>query len=301
MKKTIHNLILLTLLFISNAIIAQKNMEDVVYLKNESIIRGIIIEQVPNQSIKIQTKDGSIYAYKMDEILKITKEPIAPQISYKPIKTERGYIAVSIGTSIPSGDFGSNDYRNSSAGYTKTGIMFNIAMAYKLHEHFGVAALFYGQANKIDELGKANQLNYPSSEGLTETYQSNPWLTGGLLAGGYCSYPILEKWSVESRILLGFTTILLPDFTDKFTDPNTGDIYIIKERSTSATSFSYLMGLGLKYDIGNRICLLTNVDYIGARPEFKKVTTVDNYSSSTRSYTQSFGTVNVGIGIGYRL
>jgi len=60
MKKTIHNLILLTLLFISNAIIAQKNMEDVVYLKNESIIRGIIIEQVHNKSIKIQTKDRSI-------------------------------------------------------------------------------------------------------------------------------------------------------------------------------------------------------------------------------------------------
>lgn len=300
MKTSFKKTFLLILFLISNLTIAQKNMEDVVYLKNESIIRGMIIEQVPNQSIKIQTKDGSVYAYKMDEILKITKEAVISKASYKPLKSERGYIAVSIGSCIPSGDFGSNDYRNSSAGYAKTGIMFDIAMAYKLHEYFGVAAVFYGQANSIDEPGKANQMDL-AREGFTETYQSNPWLVGGLLAGGYCSYPIHQKWSVESRILFGFSTILLPDFTDKFTNPNTGEIYIVKEKSTSATAFSYLVGLGVKYDLNKDICLLTNLDYIGARPEFKNVTTIDNYSSSSRSFTPSFGTVNVGIGIGYRL
>ena len=47
---------------------------EVVYLKNGSIIRGIIIEQTPNVQIKIQTKDGSVFVYKMDEVEKITKE-----------------------------------------------------------------------------------------------------------------------------------------------------------------------------------------------------------------------------------
>lgn len=47
---------------------------DVVYIKNGSIIKGIIIEQIPNVQIKIQTKDGSIFVYKMDEIERITKE-----------------------------------------------------------------------------------------------------------------------------------------------------------------------------------------------------------------------------------
>jgi hypothetical protein len=49
-------------------------MEEVVYLKNGSIIRGIIIEQVPNQNIKIQTKDRNVFVFKYDEIEKITKE-----------------------------------------------------------------------------------------------------------------------------------------------------------------------------------------------------------------------------------
>lgn len=47
---------------------------DVLYLKNGSIIRGLVMEQIPNESIKIQTADGSLFVYKMDEVLKITKE-----------------------------------------------------------------------------------------------------------------------------------------------------------------------------------------------------------------------------------
>ena len=57
---------------------AQKNhYEDVVYLKNGSIIRGIIIEQIPNVSLKIQTREENIFAYKIEEVEKITKE-LAP-------------------------------------------------------------------------------------------------------------------------------------------------------------------------------------------------------------------------------
>lgn len=48
--------------------------QDVVYLKNGSIIKGLIIEQVPNESLKIQTADGSIFVYEMDQVAKIAKE-----------------------------------------------------------------------------------------------------------------------------------------------------------------------------------------------------------------------------------
>jgi len=47
---------------------------DVVYLKNGSIIRGLIMEQIPNETLKIQTADGSLFVYKMEEVVKITKE-----------------------------------------------------------------------------------------------------------------------------------------------------------------------------------------------------------------------------------
>ena len=56
-----------------------QNYQDVVYLKNGSIIRGIIIEQVPNESLKIETADCNLFVYKMVEVEKMTKERIAAQ------------------------------------------------------------------------------------------------------------------------------------------------------------------------------------------------------------------------------
>ncbi len=48
--------------------------QDVVYLKNGSIIRGKIVELTPNKTVKIKTADGSIFVYKMDEVEKISME-----------------------------------------------------------------------------------------------------------------------------------------------------------------------------------------------------------------------------------
>jgi len=46
---------------------------DIITLKNGSIIHGRIIEQNPNVSIKVETKDRNIMVYKNEEIEKITK------------------------------------------------------------------------------------------------------------------------------------------------------------------------------------------------------------------------------------
>ena len=67
-------LVLLYFLLITTVTFGQSNYQDVVYLKNGSIIRGVIIEQVPNNSIKIETADRNVFVYQMDEIEKLTKE-----------------------------------------------------------------------------------------------------------------------------------------------------------------------------------------------------------------------------------
>jgi hypothetical protein len=53
--------------------------EDVVYLKDGSIIHGTITEEVPGVSLKIQTKDGNVFVYKVRAVEKITHS--APEAS----------------------------------------------------------------------------------------------------------------------------------------------------------------------------------------------------------------------------
>lgn len=67
-------LLLVIFLGIGQTTYSQTPLQEVVYLKNGSIIRGTIVEQIPNLSLKIATSDGSIFVYKMEEVEKITKE-----------------------------------------------------------------------------------------------------------------------------------------------------------------------------------------------------------------------------------
>lgn len=72
MKKVLFTFI--AAIFLSLSIIAQSNMEDVVYLKDGSIYRGQIQELVPNQTLKIQLLGGSLIVLQMNEVTKVTKE-----------------------------------------------------------------------------------------------------------------------------------------------------------------------------------------------------------------------------------
>jgi hypothetical protein len=86
------------IILFSLLVYTQDSMEDVVYLKNGSIIRGIIIEQIPGESLRLKTRDGNIFVFSFDEVERIVKEESIE------IREQRV-------TPITSGSFGMNpDY-----------------------------------------------------------------------------------------------------------------------------------------------------------------------------------------------
>lgn len=90
----------LIVLFIALCFIGQLNVaaqdgkktQDVVYLKNGSIIRGEIVEIIVNESVAIQTYDYSIWVFSADEIEKITQEA---KLRGTFVNREKGYYNVS--------------------------------------------------------------------------------------------------------------------------------------------------------------------------------------------------------------
>lgn len=58
--------------------------EEVVYLKNGSVVRGMVVETIPNESIKIRAKDGSVFFFWMKDVQKIIKEEIVTRNVQKP-------------------------------------------------------------------------------------------------------------------------------------------------------------------------------------------------------------------------
>ena len=53
---------------------AQSGMQDVVYLKNGSIIRGDIVDMLPDDVVRIKTVDGSLFVYDYVDVERFAKE-----------------------------------------------------------------------------------------------------------------------------------------------------------------------------------------------------------------------------------
>jgi TM2 domain-containing membrane protein YozV len=109
------NFFLTTIIFLILGIsitYAQEVLQDVVYLKNGSIIHGIIVEQIPNENIKIKTKDGNISVIKMSEVQKIAKENIERPIKKSRIRMKSPILAFSLSLFTP----GAGQFYNGQVG-----------------------------------------------------------------------------------------------------------------------------------------------------------------------------------------
>jgi len=77
---------------------------DVVRLKNSDVIKGVIVETIPNKSIKIETTGGRIIVYTFDEVEKMTKEKRSgkPETEAKMVKLKNRTLAtvLSVGTGL---------------------------------------------------------------------------------------------------------------------------------------------------------------------------------------------------------
>ncbi len=193
----------------------QPSYIDIIELKNGSIIKGIIIEQIPNEQIKIKLLGGSVFVYKMDEILKIKKE--FKKKSF--VSThDKGYIGISLGLSIPS-------MTNSEIPNGAT--LSLIDLGYISNSNIGLAIKWMGSA-------------YSNNNSKLSV--------GNLMFGILTIAPINNQIDFCARGLLGFSKMEFEnDDTIKYSD------YV---------EFSYNLGVGLKFNIGRKIALLTNVDYL---------------------------------------
>lgn len=56
---------------------AASKLEDVVYLKDGTVVRGTIIDRIPGQSLSIRTTDNRVLTYSAQQILKVTRQSSA--------------------------------------------------------------------------------------------------------------------------------------------------------------------------------------------------------------------------------
>jgi len=116
MKKII--LLFVLLLSMGSLCMAQGSV-DVLYLKDGSVIRGQVLEVIPEKTIKIRTYDGSVFVYSIDLVEKISVDDsitentskrsnyasssYSTNSGYTPLRGYKGF--VDVGYSIGTGDY----------------------------------------------------------------------------------------------------------------------------------------------------------------------------------------------------
>jgi opacity protein-like surface antigen len=105
---------LLVALFCIRVEAQQAGSQDVIYLKNGNIVRGTITERIPGERVTIETRDGSVFTFKFEEIERITREKAAgpvttpgslPGVQKKQVMDQRWSVGVGLEGGIPTGDF----------------------------------------------------------------------------------------------------------------------------------------------------------------------------------------------------
>jgi len=217
----------------------------------------------------------------------------------------KGFASINLGVSIPTGNFGSDNFNNNDAGFATSGAVFDISFGYKFRPNLGVTAVWRGQANGIDVGTYAQSLaNYFGSGSVS--VETSAFALGGIMAGLYGSFPIADKLSFEPRALVGFSTARLPAMTTVAYNSSGTKLITWSQDQAETVTFSYIIGVGAKLDVSKKICLLFNVDFYGAKAEWENVReiSVGHITGSTEirkyDYKQNFSTVNISAGFGFR-
>ena len=115
-------IVCLTAFAMTSTAFAQQ-MEDVVHLKNGGLVRGTIIEQIPGESLKIKTRDGNVFVYTMDEIAKMSKEPVMELGRHIGANKKNPWIAGGLSVLIPGAGQAYNDQLGKGALYLGTAVV----------------------------------------------------------------------------------------------------------------------------------------------------------------------------------
>ena len=273
--------IIFCILFTS-IVLSQQVYEEVIYLKNGSVIKGVIVEQIPDVSIKIQTKDGNIFVYKMEEVEKITKEPIQTSVQTDNVVTggteqnSTGQFCLSGfgGLAFPMGDLADDNRDNDDAVYRTTGPQFGLSIEYFFIPNFGIGA----------------QFNYVSMgskkyDWIADKPNQDDVLTL-LLLGAHGKYIFISDGSVRPYGKFGFGMVM-SSFSDLPVRVSL-TTYRISDGEID-TRFYLHLAAGINFFVSPRVSLFTELTYNylmmdGAKIKFTDISGNPEHEITANSY-----------------
>lgn len=210
--------------------------------------------------------------------------------------TTKSSIGISLGPSLPIGDFGSKDLNNSESGLANVGGFLAIDYGYKFSKFFGATASLQGSIHGMNKEALASYA-VPQGTGAGLSIESGVWKMANVMVGFFQIVPLTknEELNLEIRALSGYQLTSSPYLKVNISIPGMGSFNTAQESETSG-ALAYALGAALKYKLSDNIALKLKGDYVGAKPKFS-VTTYPADAPVTQKVRQSVTTFNLGLGL----
>jgi hypothetical protein len=231
----------------------------------------------------------------------------------------KSQLSLSFGTSLPVGNYAQKDTNGSLVGFAygkvvngtglaKTGINLSLDYKYYLSDSWGLALQLKGQRNSVD----ANFIRqYILDHGAsTATAQSDSWVAGSILAGGFYHTPICrktDKWEMQLKLMGGILKTKIPGQTEYATYPQQGNplpliTYGTRDPQPLGVGFAWQIGTQMQYHLSKKVSLMGGIDYSNASLHitYHYVPIVNGYYTIGDPYTVHFGmgSININAGLG---
>lgn len=267
-----------------------QQQRDVMYLKDSRVIRGTVVELIPDSTVRIMTADSTLFVFRMSEVERMAKEmptrvaaPSAPPSQRDQPSTRRNTPARSLsltlhgGLGFPLGEFAETS--GPTAGIAKTGFMLGADLDCMLGD-------FASWVTSVDFAFHAtNQAALTIPTGYSGDIGS--WLMIWPMTGFRLSVKGSDEVKPYAQAQVGILAGSSPPVT------LTSESQSVSQSSVSGTSVAFGAGAGLyigrQFSVGAR--------YFHGEPEYEISAVSSSGAGIKGKYTQPTSIIVLMLGI----
>ena len=177
-------------------------------------------------------------------------------------------VAIQLGPSFPVGKYGSKDYKDTAAGFAKTGGAVSISFNYPLANKISATLLIGGSMNKQDESSMTQRMNERMFQGTESKVSTTSWKIIKLLAGPAIQLPLSSSGKLfsSSKLLAGIAKTSIPEYRGITYYNNTPNGNFWVGKISLPWTFCYQISTGFNMQINKRIFFLTEVNFFNSTP-----------------------------------
>jgi hypothetical protein len=235
-------------------------------------------------------------------------------------------ISLSIGPSLPVGEFASKNGSDPASGMAKPGALADLSYMSPPKAHLGLIGTIRWRVNPVSKDGALGifQQAYPSFQW---SMSSHSWSAGAVMAGVYYTASVTPKLSFQGALMAGAAEVYAQDWAIRGIRDSTAtgghvDVGFADNKKMHTTTFTAMAKAGISYRLTGRLSFVASLDYWYLKPAFKNFSTslafgyhmlipgyyslsnsatAITYNSYTKDYTQPMNSLDLTAGLSFRL